>query len=188
MQIEKCINSRELKNLWLIYMASFQYSFVLRYSSVNLNVLLVFWYCCVVQTSLTDEQMWPDLTRSLELISTPSVRRWDVFPESTLKLKLKSFTLFIAQLNIYMLVLKSSLLCFYFFLCCLRLACWQYERTGISSWPKTLKKLTRPSSKRTSRSTSSTSRERVCPDTQVLLIFTSVCPYLHCVLWICWHA
>lgn len=40
-----------------------------------------------------------------------------------------------------------------------RLACWQYVRIDTSSWQKTLKKLTRLSSKKMSKSMSSTSRE-----------------------------
>lgn len=56
----------------------------------------------------------------------------------------------------------------YFRPCCLRLACWQCVRTGISSWPKTSKKLTRLSSKRTSRSMSSTSRKRMLLEAEIL--------------------
>lgn len=33
-------------------------------------------HCWFVHSSLTDVQMWPDQTRSLGLISTPSARRW----------------------------------------------------------------------------------------------------------------
>lgn len=93
-------------------------------------------------------------------------------------------SLCIVELNIHILIFLNFFLIspVYFFLCRLRLACWQYVRTGISSWPKTSKKLTRLSSKRMSRSTSSTSREKkwhpekkkVSRHTSLLLIYICV--------------
>lgn len=81
----------------------------------------------------------------------------------------------------------------HFFLCCLRLACWQCVRIGISSWPKTSKKLTRPSSRKTSRSTSSTSRHKIRWEkkqgaqthTCLLLIYVCVSVSTVGLLWIC---
>lgn len=127
----------------------------------------VCWRSCV-QLSLTDVQMWPDQTRSLALISTPSARRWawasDIhwFRLLTLWSTKKSNLMEILP-GFHVVYRKTKYSFFAFpsvFLSRLRRACWLYVRTGISSLPKTLKKPTRPSSKRTSRNTSSTSREK----------------------------
>lgn len=84
----------------------------------------------------------------------------ELYSSDECKIKMKSFTL-LEQINIYLIFV-------YFRPCCLRLACWQCVRTGISSWPKTSKKLTRLSSKRTSRSMSSTSRKRMLLEAEIL--------------------
>lgn len=71
---------------------------------------------------------------------------------------------------------------YYYCVCVLRLVCWLFVKTVISSWPRILRRLTRRSSRRMSRSTSSTSRDGDSSHRLSVAIFlysAFICSYSH---------
>lgn len=122
--------------------------------SVRIIVLFFFYHYCDVQSSLTELMYRCGPTRQ-DLWSWHQLHLSGGEPEPSLC----AFT-FLPNCCIFQQNCMHTFLMLTSSLCCLRLACWPYVRTGISSWLKTSRKLTRRSSKRMSRSTSSTNRER----------------------------